>query len=245
MKILRLCFCLTLFSAAVAEEPDLIQSDIRFFPIARSPVQDLFYETEPGVFEPVIMRSRVRSDPHPYEGISLFSLYNRFPSSDPEQEYIYRRVTSVQLPDSAKEVLIFLLPPTHARNPEDNRWIILALNDTAEGFPPGTLKVLNATGVRLDGVVGEQVFSLGLEISEAKPFNVITTDRSGSIDIVFALNLGESHEMVYANRLRFNPSMRSILVLRPPRRPGSIQIDSFLIEDSLVSSRDSDDLTSD
>lgn len=231
MKVLHL-FLLLFAVCAHADDQPLLTADLRFFPLNRSKISDLYYQSEPGIFKEVETRSRIRSDVHPYKGMSLFTLYRKNYDSETD-EIRYDGFLNVQIPSSTDSILIFLLPPRSGEtdNPED--WIILAMDDSERSFPSGHIRVLNATGVNLDGVVGEKVFSLGFEISPPVSFQEVQSGRSNSLEVLFALNLGDEHEMVYANQLSFNPTMRAILVFRPPRRPGSIQIDSFLIEDSL------------
>lgn len=206
----------------------LVKLDLRFFPLHRRKIDNLFIQKSPEVFTPIKLRSRLRSETYEYKGPRELSLFIR--RQNPQTgEFIYTPVTSVQLPVEAEEALVFLSPPGHARGREwENNWMIIAIDDGASAFPRGNVRILNATGLHLEGIFDETAISLNFGISRPIP---VETSR-GWTRVGFAIPVGDKKELVYGNRLQFESDSRSILVLRPPRRRRSIQIDTYLLEDT-------------
>lgn len=213
--------------AQQAEEPT-VSLNLRFFPIHRQNIPNLFLQTSPGTFEPVTLRNRLRSDPHEYEGPPRVVLFHRHERPEDGEEF-FTPATAVTVNQSSGDVLIFLMPPGIGGGINRDDWTIIAIDDRVESFPNGTMRVLNATGVNLSGFVGEQPISLQDEVSAPFVPPRGRRDRQSLLPVMFAIDLGVGHELVYANNLEIPSQGRSILVLRPPRRTRSIQIDTFMI----------------
>lgn len=216
--------------AQQAEEPT-VSLNLRFFPIHRQNIPNLFLQTSPGTFEPVTLRNRLRSDPHEYEGPPRVVLFHRHEGPEDGEEF-FTPATAVTVNQSSGDVLIFLMPPGIGGGINRDDWTIIAIDDRVESFPNGTMRVLNATGVNLSGFVGEQPISLGYAVSAPfVPPRPRRADLNAPLPVMFALDLEPGHELVFANTLQIPDDGRSILVLRPPRRTRSIQIDTFLLEE--------------
>lgn len=215
--------------AQIDESP--VSVTLRFFSINRQPIRNLYYLNPNDEYEEIQFRSRLRSDPYPYLGPERISFYHKIQLPEVEDP-VFEEVTFVTPDIPTGELLIFFLQPGVSGNREEDKWVTLAMDDSERAFPLGNFLILNATGVSLDGVVGSQALRLDFGFSESFPS--LSRGRTSHIEVAFALKVENGHELVYSNQLVFSAEGRSILVLRPPRRSRSIQIDTFLLEDSPI-----------
>lgn len=208
------------------------------FSIDRTPIKGLFYSAPDGTMEELQFSSRRRSQIYPYEGPQSITFYKET-IDQPSNETVYLPVASAKVEQRSGEVLVFFL--RNNNGPESSGFKTLAMDDSEASFPNGHIRVLNASGAELHGRLGNQDISLQFEISEPLSHQSIMRGQQSWVEVAFVLRIREAFELVYANQLTFSPTDRSILVLRPPRRSRSIQINTFLLEDSAPSSQLSDD----
>lgn len=204
--------------------------DLFFFSIDRNPIEGLFYDGPNGVKTAVEFTSRRRAGPFPYEGPRQITFYHRV--TDPDtSETTFEPATTTTVEQTNGEVLIFFLQNNNAINGQ-SRLRTIAMDDRPSSFPNGHLRVLNASGANLHGMIGNQRLTLDFEISEPYPFSSIMQRGQNWVEIAFVIRFPDAYELVYANQVSFSSTNRAIMVLRPPRRPNSIQINTYLIEDS-------------
>lgn len=226
---LALMILFLLPSVAKTKDPEHVELTLRFFPIHRQVLDGYYLQSSPGVFEEIRFRPRSRSDEYEYTGTGYVTVHTRI--LNPEtQTYLYPvefGFTATEVPSS--DILIMVLPPEFVplKDEEEQGWFTILLPDDPEFFKPSQLLVLNATGFPLDGVVDTSTMTLGFGERRLIDKN----KRDPWVKVSFGIRLENGHELVYGNRLRFTQDRRSILVLRPPRRPRSIKIDTYLIED--------------
>lgn len=214
-------------AASPTPEP-VVEMDIRFFALHRRNIENIYLREAPGVYAPIHIRSRTRSAAHAYRGPRELRILKRIDVPG-EEAFQYQTVASVTLPDDSDEALVFLLPPGFARGEQwRERWMIGAIDDGPASFPRGHVRVLNATGLHLEGVVGD--FPIAMNFGITRPLS-LGNSREWT-RVAFTIPVGNRRELVYGNRIRFENSDRAILVLRPPRRRRSLQIDTYLLEDT-------------
>lgn len=223
--------CLIGFGNSLYAQPDSlppVELTIRFFPIHRQNIDGLFLNIKDGEFVPVEFRQRVRSLPYEYVGPRNVTVYSR--RFDPETAaYVYTPAFTAYAPSMEGDLLILVMPPGYISSQElKNTWMVIPLDDSADVFKAGEIRVINATGFNLEGMVGTNRVSLGFGISDT--FRI--DNNSGWLDLGFAIKVRENYELVYGNRLQFDRDSRSILILRPPRRERSIKIATYFLEDN-------------
>jgi hypothetical protein len=238
---LLLVVLLALLAAALpcafaADDDAKISVELFVFSIDRNPIDGLYYTAPNGEKTLLQFASRRRSGPYPYEGPREINFYNRSNDADTGKTQ-YTPVASATIDQARGEVLVFFLSNNANGNNGQNSLRTLVMDDRPSSFPNGHLRVLNASGASLEGLVGSERVSLGFEVSDPSPLSRIQQGRQNWVEIAFVIRFPDAYELVYANQITFSATNRSIIVLRPPRRPNSIQINTYLIEDSISADR--------
>jgi hypothetical protein len=233
LALLLACLGTVLPDASGADDDTNVSVELFVFSIDRNPIDGLYYTAPNGEKTLLQFASRRRSKAYPYEGPREINFYNR--SIDPDTgETQYTTVASAAIDQPNGEVLIFFI--SNNGNGQ-NSLHTLVMDDRPSSFPNGHLRVLNASGANLEGLIGNERLSLGFEVSDPRPLNRIQQGRQNWVEIAFVIQFPDAYELVYANQITFSANNRSIIVLRPPRRPNSIQINTYLIEDSISGDR--------
>lgn len=130
-------------------------------------------------------------------------------------------------PNTRQILLIFT-----KTNQKNNRlpYTAIPVEDSTEGFGIGTLRVMNLTGVEIFGTFNGSRFILNNgESSEAGQ-----TSNDGPTEIAVAAQGKSRIHLLYKNKLKLNPQSRSLLLLLPPERQGSLRIGGHLLTESFA-----------
>lgn len=100
-----------------------------------------------------------------------------------------------------------------------------AIEDSIRYFPFGSARVLNLTGVDVIGAIDGQV----IHLPQAKASEHFKLNNGERIEVAIAAQSSARHHLLYKNTLSLNPTARSILILRPPKRSGSVKIQGQLL----------------
>jgi hypothetical protein len=100
------------------------------------------------------------------------------------------------------------------------RYSITAFEDSYASFPPGSLKVVNISGVEIIGVIDGSRVTLN-NSQASRSFKINDNEK---IQVIIAAESSTRHHLLYKNTLSLNNNTRSLLILRPPRRNGSVKI---------------------
>ncbi len=104
---------------------------------------------------------------------------------------------------------------------------VFAADDDEKDFPFGTIRVLNLTGIPLGGSIdGRSEYIKPKDWTDA--FRI---KRAGEVDILFAAATSESLHLVYRKTMPLWENSRTLLILRPPSRRGSIRIGATTLQD--------------
>jgi hypothetical protein len=97
---------------------------------------------------------------------------------------------------------------------------ITAFEDSNVSFPYGSFKVVNLVGRKIIGSIGGN--RVTLNNSQASRSFELKAD--GKISVTIAGESSSRHHLLYKNKLLLNENSKSLLILRPPRRNGSVKI---------------------
>lgn len=211
---------------------DQVDIEFRVFSIDRQPIRGLLYLNPDNEYEELKFRARRRSDPYTYQGPPRMDFY-REAGVNEEGEIIYGVVASVYLDEANRQPLIFFLADNRNNNGGRPNFRTLVMDDSPAAFPNGYLKILNACGANLIGQIGDQRLELGFGLSPSWPLSRLSTGRRGYVDIALAVRIRDDYELVFRNNVDFSENVRSIIILRPPRRSNSIQINTYLLEETI------------
>jgi hypothetical protein len=156
---------------------------------------------------------------HEYVGPARLVFFRERPDPTPAEPNRVARdpVAQTLIPSGLQEViLIFTEAPKNG--PEE--FLVHAI-DGGSGFPANSIRVFNATGVRLAGKVGNQNKYFDPGVSE--PFSLEPFLNQG-IPVAFLVETKDGPKFVFEKDLEYAENRRVILLLEPPRRKGSYKI---------------------
>ena len=100
------------------------------------------------------------------------------------------------------------------------RYSITTLEDSNVSFPYGSLKVVNLVGRKIIGLIGGNRVTL----NNSQASRSFELNDDGKISVTIAGESSSRHHLLYKNKLLLNENNKSLLILRPPRRNGSVKI---------------------
>lgn len=162
------------------------------------------------------MKGRV----HEYQGPASLVFFREEPDPLPNKPENKIRIPVAQttIPSGIEEALLILTPAGGNSNRE---FFIHIVNADPTNFPINSIRVFNATGVRLAGRVGSDNKNFNPGISP--PFSLEPFIDEG-IPVAFLVETNEGPKFVYEKDLEYARDRRVILLLEPPRRKGSYKI---------------------
>lgn len=194
----------TVFSAVpisgvgFAAKPDVPPTPVVFYPTARSPRYEY-----------------VGTNPLRFQSISIAGANGA--AVDPKS---MAEVTFA--PNIREAFLLFepMMPPAK----DGVRYRVYVLDDSAVRQPPGTLTLVNLSGLPLNGAAGRSF--VNLRDTLVAPF---TIGRSAKVELRVPY-AGRSYQ-AYADTVDLEAGERALLILFPPFRPGSLEVQSRLLID--------------
>ena len=210
----------------------LLDLNFKVFPIDRTLIEGLYYQTDADSAEvsEVFFRARQRSREHAYRGSQTILFYEKSGADDGITP-VLSTVASVVLPADIKEPLLFFVKSFESGGKSGRKYHVITIEDNQDDFPFGNFRVLNASGANLVGKVGTQRVTLGFEASKPWQIRNLFIQNQKWVNVTFIVNIHDNNQLVYANQLRFEPKSRAVLVIRPPRRQNSARVTTYLLED--------------
>ncbi len=203
-------------SNAAAAQP-LLQTQVSFLVVAGAPEfkSGYFESTKQKVRVPVAAGTTSKSTPLPYVGPASFVLHGAPPpAAGGQAPGAGVPVARVELPKAA-QVLVLLGPaPTAPAQGSPYVYTAFAVADDWTTFPPGTARVLNYSGKRIQVLLGDQTVP-----GDAGPGRPVRVAVVGKPDTTFKAQIGsmeaEGLFPAYANALKIRPDQRGTLVVLP------------------------------
>jgi len=100
------------------------------------------------------------------------------------------------------------------------RYSITTFEDSSVSFPYGSLKVVNLAGGKIIGSIGGNRVTL----NNSQASRSFELNADGKILVTIAGESSSRHHLLYKNTLPLSEDSKSLLILRPPRRNGSVKI---------------------
>ncbi|MGZ0656819.1 hypothetical protein ACWPKS_14530 [Coraliomargarita sp. W4R72] len=108
---------------------------------------------------------------------------------------------------------------------DEPRYSLIAIEDSFQRFPIGRVKIVNLTGANVIGSIDGEITKLQSHTA-SQDFDL---PSNGRIEVAIAAQAQTRHHLLYKNTLSLNKKTRSLLILRPPKRTGSIKIQGQLL----------------
>jgi hypothetical protein len=133
-------------------------------------------------------------------------------------------VAEANVPATITDALLLLVPnePAPATGV---RYQVYVLDDTAARQAPGTLAIINFSGLVLDGTINGKPAAIQAGLNAAQPIN-----RSASVAL--RTTVKNRNYQAYAGTVELEKNERALLLLLPPYYKGSPEVQSRLLIDN-------------
>ncbi len=171
------------------------------------PYDELYYR-QGAEYLPLKLLANNRSQLYPLKGMEALELY--IPGVDEKERPIHTLVGTGTFPLSANRVIFFIVESgKKARFPLR----ILGIDDSLEGFPPGTTRFVNMSNLGLK--VG-----FGSSVTKLKPKAMATVESNAPSDGGFMpfIVTDDNGRRVYETRLMSQPNGRDMVFILPSER---------------------------
>jgi len=227
---LLLVFVTTVFSCPLLHSQNPIENhalthQFKFsvYPIGKADWKEIYYQKQPGIYESLTFWSYERSPKNDYKGIDPIEFFRK--TTGPEGEIQYRVVASTQFETNATELLFFFIASgtKEAGQPE---FQLVPMEEDDRTFPLDTVTFVNVTGANLEGVFGNKPIFLKKGVSA--PYDLKPFYKQETL-IGLAVQFEGDMKKVLHSKWSFYPDYREIILLLPPKSPGSFKIQAFRI----------------
>ncbi|MGE9291483.1 MAG: hypothetical protein ACQKBT_10865 [Puniceicoccales bacterium] len=210
---------------AQSQEEETFRFEFRVFGLHPGQYDGIHFINPKGEPQEIDFRRRQRSQTYEYESTLPAAPITFFRIEKNGDDNLYRPVAQITPSPSWSEMLFLFQQPPDAS--PDSPLTVAAADDTVQNFPFGSLRVLNLTGIPLAGSIAKQLE----EISPGEWTDAFRFNKSGKVDVVFAAAGSEKFHLVYRKIIPLKNNSRTLLILRPPNRVGSIRIAASTLQE--------------
>ena len=183
---------------------------------------EIKFENGDGEVATLQLGKYVKGPIHDYQGPSQLEFFREIsaPTATNPQNLTRRTIARVVISSGMEEgILVFT---ANRVNPGSGLEFQIYLIDAGpRDFPANSLRVFNATGVRLAGKVGRETLYFGTGASRAFSLSPFMAE---GIPVAFLIETQQGSRFVYEKDLQYKENRRVLLLLEPPRRRGSFKI---------------------
>jgi len=218
-----------------SQEVATTEFEFKVFGVGRDDFEGLYYHNGE-TFEPLDFHRTHRSiRTYAYKGPAVFGVYVRNPDhvvTNPQSQPFIKISESLASGRAKRQLIIFAASSLNREvsNPE-RRFTLYHIDDSPEAFPRNSIIIVNTTGAELYGRLAETQITLPRGYSEAIPYS--SGNSGGATKIAFVLRTSEGPRLVMSNDLKIPENRRIVLILEPPRRPGSMRIAVRMLSQSI------------
>ena len=201
------------------DEPPVLEVGFSVFPLDSGDWEGIYYAPngDPGDGRVELhFNPNERSVTHEYKGHPVLRFFRM--AQDEEGTPVPQTVGTVNLNglEANSKLILFFEPDSSG-----NRFNISPMLDSDENFPNESIVFFNTMNVPFIGILNDR--RLVLNPGKSGPVSVADfLDRD--VPIALAIRDDEDIHLVANNNIRFFQDRRTLLILRPPRRPGSLRI---------------------
>ena len=187
---------------------------VRFSVFSAKPIEDLAWVARPGgVLQKLVFQPTARSARAEYRGPMPLRFVDAATAAV---------VAEATIPAGLREVLLLFTPAAPGQN--GLRYQVAVLEDSTSRQAPGTLAILNLSGLALDGVINTQKMALKAGLNPPVP--VVWTAK-----ITLSTTVKGRSYQSFAGSVTLGRSERALLVLFPPFYEGAKEVQSRMLVD--------------
>ena len=190
------------------------QISVRFTVFSARPIEGLGYISTTGTTLPLRFNPVSRSTRHTYSGPPPLRFVNIATGAV---------VAEAAVPPEIREPLL-LFTALSAAGPRGLRYQVAVIDDSATRLGAGHLAILNLSGLKLAGTLGQTELTVGEGLNQPVPFT-----RSAKLTL-YALTRG-TRVQSYSELITPPKTSRLLLILLPPARKGALEVQSRALVD--------------
>lgn len=208
------------------EEPALVRTEFKIFPVSSFDDTGIFYKPSPEEsMRELRFRPRSRSlDTYEYQGLQPLTFFRE---GTLDGEGVMQYVPAGQVTVTSEEMLIFF-SPQRAAGDDAAEFSLLGLDDGPNALPVNHVTFLNFmnTPFACRFMDADSMIKPG-------PNPPISVEERLAEDVFIGLAVRnkDSHHVVLKSRWQFHPDNRHYVLLLPPAREGSFRIRAFLVSE--------------
>ena len=205
-----------------AQAPEESTRDIQFwaYRVGSGNWSEIRFDARPEEVDTLSPGKFMKGRVHEYEGPASLVFFREQPDPLPNDPANIKKIPIAQtvIPNGISKAILIL---TAAADDSGREFNVHFIDANPSSFPSNTIRVFNATGVRLAGKVGTEnkYFNPGV----SPPFSLDPFLNKG-IPVAFLVETNEGPKFVFEKDLEYAENRRVILLLEPPRRRGSYKI---------------------
>jgi len=211
---------------ASAVEPASYSVTFSTYALRAQDTANLYFADAPESLIKLEFRKKSRSDHYQATIQSedrTLRIYRRDPASAKKTPPIL--VGRIRIEPTNVPLLLLLTPDGDRTN---DRIHAYAIDDSQHNFPQGSIRVVNIAGIDVYGKIGTAQIALEHGgISQA-----YNQGSRAPLGISIAAKDHNRYYLLYKNNIRITSGSRSLLILTPPTRAGSIRIGGHLLLES-------------
>jgi len=211
---------------ASAVEPASYSVTFSTYALRAQDTVNLYFADAPESLTKLEFRKKSRSDHYQATIQSedrTLRIYRRDPASAKKTPPIL--VGRIRIEPTNVPLLLLFTPDSDRTNDRINAY---AIDDSQHNFPQGSIRLVNIAGIDVFGKIGTAQIALEHGgISQA-----YNQGSRAPLNISIAATDHNRYYLLYKNNIRITSGSRSLLILTPPTRAGSIRIGGHLLLES-------------
>ncbi|MFO8028114.1 MAG: hypothetical protein R6U56_10655 [Opitutales bacterium] len=224
-----------LAAACFAQDKASIEFEFKVFGVGHDHYDGLYYYNDE-TFEPLEFHRTHRSArTYKYEGPLTFAIYVKNPAytaADPQSKPYVKISESTPPVGVKRQLIVFAASPLNRqKNDHQRRFSLYHIDDNQAVFRRNMIVFVNTTGAELYGRVGDSQISL--PTGHSSPIRYTSEKSNNKTTIAFALETKQGAKLVMSNDLKIPDNRRVLLILEPPRRPGSLRTGVRMLSESI------------
>jgi hypothetical protein len=213
-------------ATAVAAEPVSYSVTFSTYALRALKTENLYYADAPDSLTKLEFRKKSRSDYYQatiQSADGTLRIYRRNATSAKKTPPTL--VGRIRIEPTNVPLLLLITADNDRTNDTINAY---AIDDSQHNFPQGSIRLVNITGIDVFGKIGTAAMAL-------KHGGISQAYNDGSrqpLDISVAAKGNNRYHLLYKNNIQVTSGSRSLLILTPPAREGSIRIGGHLLLES-------------
>ena len=212
--------CLSLFMAilSISHAQELLTVEFRAFNLRPGNFTDIYFKDPAGVLIKLNFKKKSRTEVYATKISAEDNFLYLYPKRSPGlEESQLLPIARTWIDSKWKSPLLII---SEISTNDSVRYSITAFEDSSVSFPYGSLKVVNLAGGKIIGSIGGNRVTL----NNSQASRSFELNDDGKILVTIAGESSRRHHLLYKNTLPLNEDSKSLLILRPPRRNGSVKI---------------------